>query len=92
MNLAVPEAVTIGDSVIFQQVNDEAVLLSLTTQEYYGLNDVGASMWNSLLECGELEAVVKKISSVYDADENVIRQDLHSMVRQLLELDFLKPA
>ena len=85
-----PAKVEITESVIFQKLNDEAVLLNLNTQDYYGLNDVGASMWNMLLEDGDVETVVGKLKLMYAAEENTLRSDLHSLIRELLDLGLLR--
>jgi len=89
-NDAIPVRVGLTEFVIFQKLNNEAVLLNLKTQNYYGLDDVGASMWNMLLEDGHVEAAVQKLKLIYAADENVLRRDLHVLIRELVGLDLLK--
>jgi hypothetical protein len=89
-NEAIPARVGLTDFVIFQKLNNEAVLLNLKTQNYYGLDDVGASMWNLLLEDGDVETAVEKLKLIYAADESVLRRDLHFLIRELLSLDLLR--
>jgi hypothetical protein len=88
--VSVPAHVEIGDSVIYQKLNDESVILNLTTQDYYGLDDVGTSMWNLLVEKGDLESVVTELSLVYDIDQRTLRGDLHDLVEQLIGSNLLK--
>ena len=45
------------DDVIFQTVRDEAVLLNLKSQQYYGLDAVGSRMWGLLVDLGDLSSV-----------------------------------
>ena len=80
-----------SDSVIYQGLHEEVVLLNLTTQNYYGLDDVGACMWKLLLECADLDAVVDRLTSVYDTDGATLRHDLHELVAKLLTLGMLIP-
>jgi uncharacterized protein YkvS len=89
---SVPAHVEIGDSVIYQKLNDESVILNLTTQDYYGLDDVGTSMWNLLVEKGDLESVVMQLTLLYDIDQLTLRGDLHSFVEQLIGSNLLKVA
>jgi hypothetical protein len=89
---SVPSNVEIGDSIIYQKLNDESVILNLTTQDYYGLDDVGTSMWNLLVEKGDLESVVTQLSLVYEIDQQTLRGDLHNFVKQLIGSDLLKAA
>ena len=87
-----PESVEIGDHVIFQKLNNEAVVLNLTTQDYYSLDDVGTDMWNLLLEFGKLETVVGRLVTIYDSDSATLRNDLGSLVQRLIGSGLLKPS
>jgi hypothetical protein len=75
--------IRIGESVLFQELEDEVVLLNMENQEYYGFDDVGARMWKSLMETGNIAASADRLSGLYDADQTVIRADLESLVRDL---------
>lgn len=90
MNDALPLAVTIGDAVLYQELEDEAVLLNMENQHYYGLNDVGARMWKSLMEAGTIAAAGDLLGETYDIDRDVIRADLENLVRDLLKAGLLK--
>jgi hypothetical protein len=87
---SLPSSVEIEDSVIFQKLNDESIVLDLNSQNYFGLDDVGTNMWNLLLQDGNLESAVIRLTSIYDADETTIRRDLYALVGQLIESNLLK--
>ncbi len=82
--------IRIGESVLFQELEDEVVLLNMENQEYYGLNDVGARMWKSLMETGDVAASANQLTGLYAADETVIRADLESLVRDLAAAGLLQ--
>jgi hypothetical protein len=88
----VPANVVIGDSVLHQAIQDEAVLLNLNTQQYFGLNPGGARMWNLLIECGDVAQVVSRLEAEYNADASTIRSDLDQLVRKLLSHGLIKAA
>lgn len=90
MNSVIPGKIEIGDGVIYQKLHDEAVLLEMGSQRYFGLNDVAARMWELLLEDGTIESVVRRLASVYDVPEKVLREDIHSLVRDLMAVNLLK--
>ena len=54
-----PVGFEIGESVIFQKLNDEIVVLNLENQNYFGLDNVGAEMWEDLagMNNDELKAI-----------------------------------
>jgi hypothetical protein len=82
--------VEIGDAVLYQEVQDEVVLLNMANQQYYGLDDVGARMWKSLLESGSVAEATVHLCQTYEVEETVIRSDLEVLVRDLLAAGLLK--
>jgi uncharacterized protein YcgL (UPF0745 family) len=69
--------------VLYQAIGEEAVLLNLNNDHYYGLDDVGTRMWQLLQEHGEPEAVVQQMVIEYEAREEVVRCDLAALITQL---------
>ena len=90
MNDALPLAVTIADGVLYQELEDEAVLLNMENQQYFGLNDVGARMWKSLMEAGTIAAAGDLLGETYGIEQTIIRADLEGLVRDLLNAGLLK--
>ena len=91
MSEAVPQRVEIGDAVIYQRLQDEAVLLDMNTQKYYGLDTVATDMWELLLEHHDVDVVVQRLSAIYDSEEVTLRKDLISLVENLVSVQLLKP-
>jgi hypothetical protein len=92
MNDMLPSNVQIGDSVIYQRLKDEMVVLNIDNQHYYSLDDVGVSMWEALLEDGNIEAATARLRGLYQVDKATLRTDLESLVRDLLAAGLLKAA
>jgi len=90
MNDALPVTVAIGDAVLCQELDDEVVLLNMTNQQYYGLNDVGAQMWKSLLESGSVAAAAELLETMYEIEPTLLRTDLEALVRDLLNAGLLR--
>jgi hypothetical protein len=68
--------ITIPESVLFRDLDGEAVLLETVTGRYYGLNEVGTRMWSLLQLHGEIEAVLRSLLVEYEAPEARLREDL----------------
>jgi len=77
--------ITVSKDVVFRDLSGEAVLLNLATGTYFGLNEVGARMWNLLLEQGTTEKVIEKMQDEYEVDRERISQDLQGLVENLRE-------
>ena len=77
--------VQIAEGVMFQKVMDEAVLLNVNDNRYFGLDDVGTRMWLLLEEHGEPETVVRELSMEYGVEESRVRQDLADFIDKMKE-------
>jgi coenzyme PQQ synthesis protein D (PqqD) len=82
----------VPSSVLSREVQGEAILLHLDTGEYFGLNEVGARIWQLIIEKGDLGEVESAMRAEFDAGEPQISSDLDRLVdelvrKQLLEVD-----
>ena len=68
--------ISIPEDVLFRDVGDEAVVLSLETGRYYGLDEVGTRMWFWLAQHGQVELAYQALLDEYDVTEEQLRQDL----------------
>lgn len=92
MSQAIPASVEIGDSVIFQNVQDELVVLNMDTQEYFSLDPVGAKMWQLLMDRHNIDEVADELFRTYEAERPTLRKDLEALVGELMKAGLLKPA
>ena len=74
-----------SDEVMFQSVGDEAVLLDLASEQYFGLNPVGARIWDLLDGSATLAQVHATLCSEYDSDADRIGDDLLALARLMIE-------
>ena len=72
-------------SVIFQRIEDGAVLFAPATEVYFGLNEVGARVWQLLPPAtGSLDELCAKLGHEYpDVAAATIRQDVEELLGQL---------
>ena len=78
------DRVRIPQEVIARQVGDETVMLDLAKGTYYGLDPVGARMWQLLLEGKTLAEVCDVIADEYDVSRDSLERDLLSLVDSLV--------
>jgi hypothetical protein len=87
--------ITVPGSVLFRDLDGEAVLLETVTGRYYGLNEVGTRMWSLIQLHGDAEAVCRVLCAEYDVPEARVREDLAQLidglaVRGLLQVSAIK--
>jgi len=80
-----PTGLQISADIIHQPVQDEVVLLNLKTQQYFSLDDVGARMWNLLVEHNDVAVVSEILVKEYQVEPGRLRADLQSLVGELAE-------
>lgn len=73
-----------SDDVLFQELSGEAVLLNVRTEQYYGLDRVGARIWALIVELGVADAVVMRMLEEFDVGEAELRADVVRLVEELL--------
>lgn len=85
---------TANPSVIFQKLDDGAVLFAPETELYFGLNAVGALVWDLLPpRSASIEAICSSVQGAYpDVPASTIRADVEELLDQLVSEGLARPA
>jgi hypothetical protein len=89
MDVTLTQTVVIQDDVLVQTLSNELVLLKLGSEEYFGLDDVGGTMWTALKESGSVQAAYDRLLAHYNADPDVLKQDLFTLIRTFVDHDLV---
>ncbi|MDZ7842508.1 MAG: PqqD family protein [Gammaproteobacteria bacterium] len=73
----------IADNVLFQEVDGEAVLLSLDEGCYYGLDELGTRIWKLINQDLDSEQVIAAIVEEYEVEPDQARRDLEAFLGDL---------
>ena len=82
--------ITVPESVLFRDLDGEAVLLETGSGRYYGLNEVGTRMWSLLQIHGETGAVCRALLAEYDVQADRLREDLGRFIETLAARGLLR--
>ena len=85
MKPTLTDTVTPSPEVLVQEVSGEAVLLDLASETYFGLDEVGARIWQLLREHNSLRAVYDTMLNEYDVEPARLEDDLLTHVAQLAD-------
>lgn len=77
------QAITVGNSVLFQEVGGEVVLLDIESGEYYGLNEVGSRIWTLIQEERTESGILSTMLKEYDVSEFVLASDIKQFLTKL---------
>lgn len=88
--LTLNSTVTIASEVVSCDLVDEAAILNMKDGVYYGLNPVGAKIWNLIQKPIQVSDILEVLIDEYDVEKDVCQTDLMELLEQLLEKELVK--
>jgi len=88
------DRVTVPSNVLIRFLDQEAVLLNLETERYFGLDAVGARMWQAVTSAPTIDAAFFELLEEYDVAPDTLRSNLTDLLNHLAEngLIAIQPA
>ena len=80
----------ITEGIIFKAVGEEMVLLDLQRGVYYGLDAVGARVWELLSQEVPPADIAERIAGEYDVERATVERDIAALLEQLLEKGLIR--
>lgn len=74
-----------------RRFGDEMVLLDLAGGQYYGLNEMGAAIWDWLAGGRSVAEIVRELCATYDVTYEQIEVDVCALVEELTNRGLLAP-
>jgi len=81
MNLNVK--IKIDSRVFAQEVDSEMVLFNSDSENYFGLDEVGTTIWNQINNSNDLQVVFNNMLKKYDVDKSILEKDLMMFIEKL---------
>ena len=82
-NMNLSDKVTIPTQVMARTVGDETVSLDLASGTYYGLDPVGARMWQLMSEGQPLAAICNLLLDEYEVTREALEGDILRLTEEL---------
>ena len=83
ITLSLDHTFAISKDAVFRDLDGEGVILDLASGKYFGLNPVGARIWQLVEQHGGLRAVHDHLCREYDALPDVLEGDLLKLLAEL---------
>src|SRR5512135_669198 len=77
--------VRVPPAVLFRDLDGEAILLNTVTGNYYGLDKVGARMWQCLTERGSVSQAYSALLKEYAVTPERLQTDLLAFIDKLCD-------
>jgi hypothetical protein len=75
----------VAESVVFRELDGEAVILNLDTGTYFGLDEVGTRIWQRLDRGDPVDAVVAALVEEFEVAPETARADVDRLIAQLVD-------
>lgn len=72
-------------NVIQETIEGEAVIVSLTSGNYYSLDKVGAHIWGNIENRRTVGEMLEELSDHYNGDADKIRRSVEQLINELVE-------
>ena len=79
----------VADGVIYKQVGDELVLLDFERGIYYGLDTIGARIWQVIADEKPVDGLVAELLEEYDVERETLEKDVARLLEELREKGLL---
>jgi hypothetical protein len=73
-----------------REVAGESVILNLSTESYFGLDEVGTRMWLALTGSDTIQHAYESLLTEYDVDPDILRSDLTRLIEELVSRGLLE--
>jgi hypothetical protein len=78
------------ESIIYQEVGEEALLLDGKTEEVFSLNAVARDIWLALQRTNSLDAALAEVILLYKVDASILRRDALALLKSIREAGMLE--
>ena len=86
------DVLTIPPQVMARTVGDETVILDLASGTYFGLDPVGARVWQLMGESRALAEICETMLEEYEVEREQLEADVLRLVTELAERGLIAPA
>jgi hypothetical protein len=70
-------------------MNGETILLSATTNQYYGLDPVGSRIWALIQEPKRVSAICSQLVLDFEVDPLVCEHDIRELISKMADADLV---
>jgi hypothetical protein len=90
MDIRIQTKVVRNQDIIFSDMDDETVMMSIEKGEYYGVNPVGRRIWELLETPSTTAGICEVLNEEYNVNPEQCCKDVLSFLVRLSEKDIIK--
>lgn len=82
----------LSQEVLAQEIDGESILLDMSSEKYFGLNDVGSQILSQIQKGSNLETITNHLLTIYNVEEKQLKIDIIELLQQLLDKKIISLA
>ncbi len=88
--ISLHQSLKVNPDVLFQRLENDAVLLHMKTDRFYNLNKTGARFWELLNEGHDLVHIQEQMLSEFDVEPAILEKEIKDMIVSLQKEDLVR--
>src|SRR5262245_58236805 len=85
--LSLRQSLKVNPDVLFQRLENDAVLLHMKTDRFFNLNRTGARFWELLNEGHDLVSIQERMLREFDVEPPILEKEINDMIASLEKED-----
>jgi hypothetical protein len=90
--MTLTKKITISSQAVARQVGDETVILHVGSGTYFGLDPVGARIWQLMREGKSLSEICDVVLDEYEVSREDLERDITGLIKDLLAHDLISTS
>ncbi|HWF50479.1 MAG TPA: PqqD family protein [Solirubrobacteraceae bacterium] len=74
---------SVAEDVAWEKVDGLVVMLTLSSEHYYRLDETATRMWEVLDECADVSSAFEQLHAEYEVEPATLREDLGVFIARL---------
>ncbi|MDJ0616030.1 MAG: PqqD family peptide modification chaperone [Calothrix sp. MO_192.B10] len=75
--------IVVSQEQVFSNLSEDAIILDMKSGTYYGLDEVGASIWNLIQQPKTVEEIKKAMLEEYEVEPEQCEQGILALLEEL---------
>ncbi len=84
------DIVEANSNLMMADLEGEAVLLNIQTGRYFGLNEVGTTVWSLLKTPCSIEDILQHMQELYEVSSDALQEDLLQFLADMEKRNLLR--
>lgn len=78
-----------NETILATDLDDEIIMMDVTSGQYFNLKEVGASVWKQLEEPKDFNTILDNLLEEFDIDRETCETEVRAFLARMAELEMI---